>query len=57
MYICVANLELRQFILLACSIAVTTVWAVFRNEDWAWILQDILGILFRLVQQQSKVFM
>ena len=47
MYICVANLEFRQFILLACSVAVTVVWAVFRNENWAWILQDILGILFR----------
>ena len=47
LYICIFNLELRQFLLLACAASITTVWAVFRNENWAWILQDILGILFR----------
>jgi hypothetical protein len=44
--ICKAHLELRQALLLAVSISVAVVWAVFRNEDWAWILQDILGIMF-----------
>lgn len=48
LYICVTNLELRQFLLLAFSTSVTVVWAVYRNENWAWILQDILGVLFSI---------
>ena len=40
-------MEPRQFILLLLSVALSAVWVVFRNENWAWVLQDILGILFR----------
>ena len=32
-----------QALLLAGSIAISAVWLVFRKEDWAWMLQDILG--------------
>ena len=46
LYICVLNLELRQFLLLAGSISVSVVWLVYRNSDWAWLLQDFLAILF-----------
>uniref|UniRef100_A0A671MFQ4 Signal peptide peptidase-like 2B n=1 Tax=Sinocyclocheilus anshuiensis TaxID=1608454 RepID=A0A671MFQ4_9TELE len=35
--------------LLSFCIAVSVTWGVFRNEDqWAWILQDALGIAFCL---------
>ncbi len=47
LYFCVMHLELRQFILLLGSIALAVVWVVFRKEDWAWMLQDLLGIMFR----------
>jgi hypothetical protein len=43
----VINMELRQFLLLLCSIAISVVWVVCRNEEWAWMLQDFLGVLFR----------
>ncbi|XP_042328612.1 signal peptide peptidase-like 2A isoform X2 [Sceloporus undulatus] len=40
-------LEVRLLFLAAFCIAFAVVWAVFRNENqWAWILQDILGIAF-----------
>ncbi|KAH0619980.1 hypothetical protein JD844_014461 [Phrynosoma platyrhinos] len=40
-------LEVRLLFLATFCIAVSVVWAVFRNENrWAWILQDILGIAF-----------
>jgi len=41
-------MELRQALLLAGSISISTIWLVFRKEEWAWILQDILGILFSI---------
>lgn len=47
LYLCVINMELRQFMLLCFSVALALIWLVFRNEDWAWILQDFLGIMFR----------
>nr|XP_056721860.1 signal peptide peptidase-like 2A [Euleptes europaea] len=41
--------EVRLIFLAGLCIAVTTVWVVFRKEDsWAWILQDLLGIAFCL---------
>nr|XP_060640697.1 signal peptide peptidase-like 2B [Anolis sagrei ordinatus] len=41
--------QIRMLLLAASCIAVSLVWAVFRNEDqWAWILQDALGIAFCL---------
>ena len=46
LYLCVLQLELRQFLLLAGSISVSVVWLVYRNSDWAWLLQDFLAILF-----------
>ncbi len=42
------NLELRQFALLLASVAISVTWVVFRNEDWAWLLQDFLGVLFSI---------
>ncbi|KAM8781383.1 signal peptide peptidase-like 2A isoform 2-T2 [Rhynchonycteris naso] len=46
---CGKSIEVRRIFLSGLCIAVTAVWAVFRNEDrWAWILQDILGIAFCL---------
>uniref|UniRef100_A0A673KHC4 Signal peptide peptidase-like 2B n=1 Tax=Sinocyclocheilus rhinocerous TaxID=307959 RepID=A0A673KHC4_9TELE len=41
--------QVRMLILSAFCIAVSVTWGVFRNEDqWAWILQDALGIVFCL---------
>uniref|UniRef100_A0A8C1MUV3 Signal peptide peptidase-like 2B n=1 Tax=Cyprinus carpio TaxID=7962 RepID=A0A8C1MUV3_CYPCA len=41
--------QVRTLILSAFCIAVSVTWGVFRNEDqWAWILQDALGIAFCL---------
>ena len=48
LYLCILQLELRQFLLLAASIATSVTWFVFRKTDWSWILQDILGIMFSI---------
>uniref|UniRef100_A0A673MLY8 Signal peptide peptidase-like 2B n=1 Tax=Sinocyclocheilus rhinocerous TaxID=307959 RepID=A0A673MLY8_9TELE len=41
--------QVRMLILSAFCIGVSVTWGVFRNEDqWAWILQDALGIVFCL---------
>merc|ERR1719507_1046983 len=48
LYLCILQLELRQFLLLAASIATSATWFVFRKTDWSWILQDILGIMFSI---------
>ena len=45
LYRCVLQLELRQILMLAASIATSATWFVFRKSDWSWILQDILGIM------------
>ncbi|XP_041091487.1 signal peptide peptidase-like 2A isoform X5 [Polyodon spathula] len=43
------TIEIRFFFLAAFCIAVSVLWAVYRNEDrWIWILQDVLGIAFCL---------
>merc|ERR1712203_369543 len=48
LYLCIINMELRQALLLIASISISVVWLVFRKEDWAWILQDTLGIMFSI---------
>ncbi|XP_029466655.1 signal peptide peptidase-like 2B isoform X2 [Rhinatrema bivittatum] len=41
--------QVRMLLLAMFCIAVSVIWGVYRNEDqWAWILQDILGIVFCL---------
>ncbi|XP_008064515.1 signal peptide peptidase-like 2B, partial [Carlito syrichta] len=41
--------QARMLLLALFCVAVSVVWGVFRNEDqWAWILQDALGIAFCL---------
>ncbi|KAI1891750.1 hypothetical protein AGOR_G00146980 [Albula goreensis] len=41
--------QLRMLILSVFCVGVSVTWGVFRNEDqWAWILQDSLGIAFCL---------
>ncbi|XP_061097432.1 signal peptide peptidase-like 2 [Conger conger] len=41
--------EVRRLVLAAFCVAVSVTWGVFRNEDqWAWVLQDALGIAFCL---------
>ncbi|XP_036280048.1 signal peptide peptidase-like 2B isoform X3 [Pipistrellus kuhlii] len=41
--------QVRMLLLALFCVGVSVVWAVFRNEDqWAWILQDALGIAFCL---------
>ncbi|XP_026578301.1 signal peptide peptidase-like 2B [Pseudonaja textilis] len=41
--------QVRMLLLAAFCVAVSLVWGLFRNEDqWAWILQDALGIAFCL---------
>ncbi|CAH2292213.1 signal peptide peptidase-like 2B isoform X1 [Pelobates cultripes] len=38
-----------KLVLASFCIAVSVIWGVYRNEDqWAWVLQDILGIAFCL---------
>ncbi|XP_041416929.1 signal peptide peptidase-like 2B isoform X4 [Xenopus laevis] len=38
-----------KLLLAAFCIVVSVIWGVYRNEDeWAWVLQDILGIAFCL---------
>uniref|UniRef100_A0A4W4G8S6 Signal peptide peptidase-like 2B n=1 Tax=Electrophorus electricus TaxID=8005 RepID=A0A4W4G8S6_ELEEL len=39
--------QVRMLLLSALCVAVSITWGVFRNEDqWAWVLQDALGIAF-----------
>uniref|UniRef100_A0A667YJQ9 Signal peptide peptidase-like 2B n=1 Tax=Myripristis murdjan TaxID=586833 RepID=A0A667YJQ9_9TELE len=41
--------QIRMLLLSAVCIGVSVTWVVFRNEDqWAWVLQDALGIAFCL---------
>ncbi|NXD64085.1 SPP2B protein, partial [Eolophus roseicapillus] len=41
--------QVRMLLLAVSCISVSVVWGVFRNEDqWAWVLQDALGIAFCL---------
>ncbi|XP_072296889.1 signal peptide peptidase-like 2 isoform X3 [Eucyclogobius newberryi] len=41
--------QIRMLLLSAFCVAVSITWMVFRNEDqWAWVLQDALGITFCL---------
>uniref|UniRef100_A0A8D0AW89 Signal peptide peptidase-like 2B n=1 Tax=Sander lucioperca TaxID=283035 RepID=A0A8D0AW89_SANLU len=41
--------QIRMLLLSALCIGVSLTWMVFRNEDqWAWVLQDALGIAFCL---------
>ncbi|KAB1259883.1 Signal peptide peptidase-like 2B [Camelus dromedarius] len=41
--------QVLTLLLALLCVAVSVVWGVFRNEDqWAWILQDALGIAFCL---------
>ncbi|KAJ8371569.1 hypothetical protein AAFF_G00307170 [Aldrovandia affinis] len=41
--------QVRMLVLFAFCVAVSVTWGVFRNEDqWAWVLQDALGIAFCL---------
>nr|XP_017450397.1 signal peptide peptidase-like 2B isoform X4 [Rattus norvegicus] len=41
--------QARMLLLALFCVTVSVVWGVFRNEDqWAWVLQDTLGIAFCL---------
>uniref|UniRef100_A0A671Z0B6 Signal peptide peptidase-like 2B n=1 Tax=Sparus aurata TaxID=8175 RepID=A0A671Z0B6_SPAAU len=41
--------QIRMLLLSAFCIGVSVTWMVYRNEDqWAWVLQDALGIAFCL---------
>ncbi|XP_061695903.1 signal peptide peptidase-like 2 [Syngnathoides biaculeatus] len=41
--------QVRALLLSALCVGVSVTWMVFRNEDqWAWVLQDTLGIAFCL---------
>ncbi|KAM6310761.1 signal peptide peptidase-like 2B isoform 2-T2 [Podargus strigoides] len=41
--------QVRMLLLAVFCISVSVVWGIFRNEDqWAWVLQDALGIAFCL---------
>ncbi|XP_037644199.1 signal peptide peptidase-like 2 isoform X1 [Sebastes umbrosus] len=41
--------QIRMLLLSAVCISISVTWMVFRNEDqWAWVLQDALGIAFCL---------
>nr|XP_012803439.2 signal peptide peptidase-like 2B isoform X2 [Jaculus jaculus] len=41
--------QVHMLLLALLCIAVSVVWGIFRNEDqWAWVLQDTLGIAFCL---------
>uniref|UniRef100_A0A3B1J5I4 Signal peptide peptidase-like 2B n=1 Tax=Astyanax mexicanus TaxID=7994 RepID=A0A3B1J5I4_ASTMX len=41
--------QVRMLLLSAFCVSVSVTWGVFRNEDqWAWVLQDALGIAFCL---------
>ncbi|KAK7096664.1 signal peptide peptidase-like 2B isoform X2 [Littorina saxatilis] len=43
----------RSLVLLLLSTGFVAVWLVFRNESFAWILQDMIGICFCLYVMKS----
>ena len=38
--------EVRRVLLALCCVGVAITWAIMRNEPYAWIAQDILGVMF-----------
>jgi len=48
LYLCILQLELRQLFLLLASISTAATWFVFRKEDWSWMIQDFLGVMFSI---------
>lgn len=47
-YIVRGTLMVRQILLLIFAFGLSITWVVLRKEPWAWILQDILGIMFSI---------
>ncbi|XP_042874656.1 signal peptide peptidase-like 2A isoform X1 [Penaeus japonicus] len=47
-YIVRGTLMVRQILLLMFAFGLSITWVVLRKEPWAWILQDILGIMFSI---------
>ncbi|XP_062434811.1 signal peptide peptidase-like 2B [Rhea pennata] len=48
------GLEVKKLLLAGFSIFIVVLWMVFRNEDqWAWILQDALGISICLYELKT----
>lgn len=40
------SFEVREVILMFFCVGLSVVWVIFRNNSYAWILQDFLGICF-----------
>ncbi|KAF2366949.1 Peptidase A22B signal peptide peptidase [Trinorchestia longiramus] len=45
-YVLRGQVEVRQVLLLFFSLGLVITWLVLRNEPYAWILQDVLGVAF-----------
>ncbi|XP_018017968.1 signal peptide peptidase-like 2B [Hyalella azteca] len=45
-YVLRGQVEVRQLLLFSFSVALALAWLLLRNESYAWILQDILGVAF-----------
>ena len=44
---CSCRVRVSQLLLMALSLAAGIIWLVFRdNDDWGWVLQDVLGVAF-----------
>lgn len=43
------SISVLELVVTPVAVAVSIVWAVFRNAGWSWVLQDILGIAIMLL--------
>ncbi|XP_077993393.1 signal peptide peptidase-like 2A [Glandiceps talaboti] len=42
------QVEVRSLLLALLSITFCALWFVYRHQDWAWIMQDMMGVAFSI---------
>ncbi|XP_064469170.1 signal peptide peptidase-like 2A isoform X2 [Ornithodoros turicata] len=45
-FCCQTPMEVREVVLLCMSFSVGITWIIMRHHEYAWVLQDLLGIVF-----------
>jgi len=49
----IVRIQVHKLMLFIVSVVLVTCWTVYRNESFAWILQDILSFLLRFTLARS----
>lgn len=47
------HVKLLELLMFVPAVTIAAVWASHRRADWAWVLQDIMGIALLLVMQHA----